>query len=542
LNRLATTSDGEFDIRPAQFEGRSRLTLFRITFFVLLLGLATMAGVAQTPTPTPTEEELKLQEEKRLLELKKDIELAKKAIRDAQPEVPKPTATPLEGNTTLNEGVRLETAMVSYKAMSEIANAIGEEIRSRVPTPSNFAIYDPQVIRDWRFHQALFPAFKGQTEDLRNHYIELLCEDPTSGVSAHFRSTYCKDHAGADFSVLANPAKRAAMKTEAITGAIGAGATLIKSFVDLAALFRTETKIEGASVTIDSSALVAEVFRALKNHYQCIQLPAPVGCSPRTPSFYYPGVFHPRIEDSETIFRIGQLFIFKTEADRIIKAKTAGKPALVNLLNNLIAQRNEAEEVLKKIKSLTAVVENLNQALAHETIPSFRRKLWAEKSDALVELNKLGSEANQVAHIGVLDAAIAVKKAAINAIDAPVKSLSDLNERFQAFVDQFVKIDDKGSNALALFIKSEDIERIMGNGNSYWLEIKSVSAGGNNRTRKNLIWFFAGARVDHSGGIVAEYTLYDTSGAVVTSDKIAYYEGYIQPKNIKKGKLKDTVR
>jgi len=188
------------------------------------------------------------------------------------------------------------------------------------------------------------------------------------------------------------------------------------------------------------------------------------------------------------------------------------------------------------------VVDNLNRALARETVPSFRRRLWEEKNDALVELATLGSAANHAANSAALDAPIAAARRAIGVIDTSVKALSDLNERFQVFVDQFVKIDDKGSNALALFIKSEDIERIMGNMNSYWLEIKSVSAGGNNRTRKNLIWFFAGARVDHSGGVIAEYTLYNTRGAVVTSDKIAYYEGYIQPKNIKKGKLKDIVR
>jgi len=527
--------------RPGQ---RSLVRLLRITFFMIWFGLAAVAGFAQSPTPSPhipSEEELRLEEQKRLLTLQKDIELAKKAIRDAQPETPKPTATPLPGDTTLNEGVRLETAMVSYKSMSEIANEIGKEIRLSANGATNFAIYDPQVVRDWRFHQALFPAFKGQTEDIRNHYITLLCEDVNSGVSAHFRTTYCIARGGRNFGAL-NKANRSSMKLEAVSAAIGAGATLIKAFVDLAALFRTETKIEGSSVTIDSSAFVAEVFRSLKNHYGCVQKPIPPRCVPTNPVFYYPGVFQPRIDESETVFGIGQLYIFKTEADRVIKAKTLGKPALVNQLNSLLAQKNEEEQALEKINELTEVVGNLNRSLAHETIPSFRRKLWAEKTETLVELGRLGPAAIHIANIATFDRSIAAKRVAINTIDAPVKNLTDLNERFQTFVDQFVKIDDKGTNALALFIKSEDIEKIMGNGTSYWLEIKSVSAGGNNRTRKNLIWFFAGARVDHSGGMIAEYTLYNQSGAVVSSDKIAYYEGYIQPKHIKKGKLKDIVR
>lgn len=504
--------------------------------FLLLAGLALVplshnVVNAQTPAASPSEQEQRLLEEKRLLEIQRDIELAKKAIRDAQPETPEPTATPLAGNTTLDEGVKFETAMVAYKAMSQIANQIGIEISTSVSGANSFAIYDPQVVERWRMHQALFPAFKGQTEDIRNQYIAALCQDPNSGASPFFRTTYCTDRAGTNFSSSANPASRSSMKVDAVTGAIGAGATLIKSFIDIAALFRTETKIEGKAVTIDNSAFVAEIFRSLKNHY-----------SPRTISLYYPGVFHPRIDDSETIFRIGQLFIFQTEAERIIRSKTSAKPDLVSQLNSLLAEKLKAEEKVGQIGALKQVVTNLNEALRRERVPAFRSKLWDEKKEALAKLGTLGDEANLITHIGVLNLAIVAKKAAINAIDAPVKTLADLNARFQVFVDQYVKPDATGTNMLALFIKSEDIDRIMGNGNSYWLELKSVSAGGNNRTRKNLIWFFAGARLDHSGGVVAEYTLYNEQGAVVRSDKVAYYEGYVEPKRIKKGKLEDAVK
>lgn len=45
--------------------------------------------------------------------------------------------------------------------------------------------------------------------------------------------------------------------------------------------------------------------------------------------------------------------------------------------------------------------------------------------------------------------------------------------------------------------------------------------------------------MDHSGGVILEYTLYKRSGAVIYSDKLSYYEGYVEPKKIVK--LKDPI-
>ena len=525
----------------ADFVRRTRPFLFGIIVLLVALSGAQSRAFAQTPTPTPSEEELKLQEQKRLIELQRDIELAKKAIRDANatptptptPAPVQPTATPLAGDTTLDAGVRFEISMVAYRAMSQIADNISKELYSRLGSAQNFALYDAQTIRDWRFHQSLFPAFKGQTDDISAQYFELLCHTFQADTSQIFKDTFCKDKNNRGFSNVREATREA---TETARAEIfGQAATLIKSFIDIAALFRTDTKIEGASVDLDDTALVAEVFRALKVRY-CVS-----GALSCRPFLYNPAAFHPRLEQSDTVFRVGQLFVFKREAERIIKVKTADKPRLVNILNQLVADKGKAEETLEEIQDLAAVLKNLDAALGHETVPQFREKLWEERAKVEVELRKLPSAADVKAKILTLGLDIAATKAAIKKIDDPVKALTDINERFQSFVDQYLKTDEKGSNTLAMFIKSEDIERIMGNDQSYWIEIKSIAAGGNNRTRKNLIWFFLGPRVDHSGGVIAEYTIYNNTGAVVTSDKIAYYEGYKEPKKIQNGKLPDVI-
>src|SRR2546423_557717 len=60
---------------------------------------------------------------------------------------------------------------------------------------NNLAIYDAQIVKDWRFYQALFPAFKAQVEGLLKDYKNLLCVDG-SGVDDNFRNTCCKDKDG----------------------------------------------------------------------------------------------------------------------------------------------------------------------------------------------------------------------------------------------------------------------------------------------------------------------------------------------------------
>ncbi|HEV7858991.1 MAG TPA: hypothetical protein VGO91_10280, partial [Pyrinomonadaceae bacterium] len=539
--------------------------------FTLMGGAA--RSYAQTPsaspTPTPTEEELRLQEEKRLIELRKDIELAKKAIRDAQPqptptpEIPKPSATALEGNTTLDAGVKLETEMVSYKALSFAADSIGKEIKDKISkdietrlaaharqrngkdgsmtdgdadgNPVNIAMYDSQIIKDWRFYQALFPAFEGQVKDIKQQYQDLLCPVTNTDTEQAFKDRYC-DPRGMPRNFTGNTRAMSLVLPAAIPSAFAAGTTFLKSFIDLAALFRTDTKIEGRSVTIDESALVAEFFRALKNEY-----------GPSNVNLYYPEVFPPRLDPSEgkspTVTIIGELYIFKAEADRIIKAKNALKDKLSKSIKEPSEEKAKLEAELEHVKGLQEQITHLQSALEKEKNPFVRRNLKLEMARLRVELSKLRPQADLETGIETLKKTVEPVEARIKQITADVKLLTDLNERFLSFVNEFIKVDANGVNALALFIKSEDIENAMSDNQSYWLEVKSVSAGGNNRTRKNLLRYFSGARVDHSGGVIVEYTLYRKSGAVVYSDKFSYYEGYVEPKKIKDPKsFKDTVR
>jgi hypothetical protein len=246
-------------------------------------------------------------------------------------------------------------------------------------------------------------------------------------------------------------------------------------------------------------------------------------------------MFPPRkIDQSETITIVGELFLFKKEADRLIELKEQNKTLPQQQLDQNTAKVKQLEDELDQVEALLEKLENLNAALKKARKPAVKRALRAEITKVKVLLGNLQDKDNLKAQIAGLKPTIDSDKATLKALDTEIKTLTDINDRFQSFVDEFLKVGPSGLNTLALFIKSEDIDQIMNTGTSYWLEIRSVTAGGNNRTRKNLIWFFAGARVDHSGGVVLEYTLYDKTGAVVRSDKLSRYEGYVEPKKIMK--------
>jgi len=505
----------------------------RLVVFLIFMATAQMAQAQDaTPTPTPTAEELRLQEEKRLLLLKKDIEEAKKAIRDAQPQPekpPEPTATPLAGDATLSEGVRLETELVSYNSVSRAAKEIATAILNKTNNPQNIAIFDAQIVKDWRFYKALFPAFEGQVTNLVNEYKNALQEGNPLPL---------------------NVPPRANMKAASIAGALATGTNLLKSAIDLAALFRTDTKIEGRQVTVNQNALVAELLRELKTQKSTLTL-------------YYPGVFPPRrpscpeqvkdqngqdvtidkcTEGSTVLIDIGLLFSYKATAEASIKKDQDKEDLLVKQIKPTREQIAKLSQKLARVTELEAILIHLNEALKAETDPEVRKRLELVIARYTAEQAALGTKAELQAQIDAAKASIAGKEAQIDVLDAEIELLTDLNARFQKFVDEFVKVDSNGVNALALLVKSEDIDNAMREAESYWVEIQSVTAGGNNRTRKNLLRYFSGPKIDHSGGVVVEYALYDKSGAVVYSDKVSCYEGYVEPKNITALKIEPNIK
>ncbi len=124
-----------------------------------------------------------------------------------------------------------------------------------------------------------------------------------------------------------------------------------------------------------------------------------------------------------------------------------------------------------------------------------------------------------------------------------IDRLKLLNATFDKIHADLIKSDPASPiNPLTSYLQAENLRSSLGCAEigsscagAYILQVKVLSAGGNTRTKKNLITnLFTGADITHSGGSIVEYRLYDMSGSMVGSNTFSVYEYYRKPKSISK--------
>jgi hypothetical protein len=111
--------------------------------------------------------------------------------------------------------------------------------------------------------------------------------------------------------------------------------------------------------------------------------------------------------------------------------------------------------------------------------------------------------------------------------------LKGINTQFDKLIIALIGGDSATPNALTNYIRIERLLSVLGE-NDYWLQLKVINAGGNNRIKTNLIVdiFRGGNRVSHSGGLIAEYHLFNASGKSVASGVVSQYTNYIDADEI----------
>jgi hypothetical protein len=482
----------------------------------------------QNPVPQPSPaleaERQRLEQENAILKLEKERAELKKAIRDAAPSA---SVTPLEGKTTVSDKVNIEANIMAYNVMSDIAFEASKHIRNKIPGAQAIAIYNQKEVRDWRFYQAMFPAFEAELNRLIKEYDRILKESVDEATA---RSEMEKTPLGAEVLTL-GPIREGLL----------AGSSVVRSVIDLMSLFRTNTEIAGVEVTPDEGALVSEMLRGLKAAYNdriTIYVPAiiPPHVLPKSPTLKLVRDAYDRRAASA-----GAIRTFERVTAAIAETKDKSKALEAEVTKMADAIKKNQEAIAKNSQEIAVLERKLRRARSESQRRPLREAITAlnNKNEGLKTENKklTNEKAIKAIQKAQLDALVKTMEELVASAKDRVPHLKTLNEQFDKFIGDFVKLDaGTGVNALALFVKAENLDAAL-KGESYWLAIRGVKAGGNNRTRRNLIRYFSGSKLDHSGGFIIEYSLYSREGAVIQSDKFAKYGGYMEPKKIRE--LKD---
>jgi hypothetical protein len=109
-----------------------------------------------------------------------------------------------------------------------------------------------------------------------------------------------------------------------------------------------------------------------------------------------------------------------------------------------------------------------------------------------------------------------------------IARLKAINAQFDSLIAALIEGEAANANALTNYLRIEGLLEVIGQ-TDYWLELKVINAGGNNRIKTNLIVdiFRGGNRVSHSGGVIAQYNLFKPSGQSIVSGVASVYTKYI---------------
>jgi len=142
--------------------------------------------------------------------------------------VPEPKTEPLEGKTTVGDTVVIESAILAYHSMSRIAENIAS------------------LVKDAGVRQAI-----------------LFNEKDMAGI---LELRAFNEQAAVILQMFKDAMPKPEPAAKALASVIGGIATVVvaaKTVLDLLALFRSDVELKGADLTLDDSALAAEVARNL---------------------------------------------------------------------------------------------------------------------------------------------------------------------------------------------------------------------------------------------------------------------------------------
>jgi|GEM_PF-4669911 len=426
--------------------------------------------------------------------------------------VPTPTSTPLAGNVTGAGNQFMEVEMQTYKAMQRVTDRIACEVKATAKHAKVIVLYKPADYALWRNYKLLQPTLTTQLESMKTEYEAWL--NSTSATPASL----------------------------SLVGVIPAVTTAVRSFIDLAAFFRSDIEITPKEVQIDENALRGGMTHSLRwvafdSSGNCASGDFNPNLKIYDPSMFYPSNSATGDLDAPILTTLEELAKLRSRAEAEI-SKLEIETA------ELEQKRSKAKLAAEKVAALNAIIKNnpeiltkLNKQISETKDQDEKKALRAARNSVLTELN----QANQNLPQAVSDAQTAQQdfEAANTAFDSTKKlkivRLKQLNSDLGKLLADFTKADPTtGLSPLMMYVRAENLDSVLRKQNKrdlnlnevYWLQIKSIRAGGSNRVTKNLIRYFYKPDISYSGGSIIEFALSDKNGDMILSNTKGGYEKY----------------
>jgi hypothetical protein len=486
-------------------------TLFTLlAFFLLLLAPQQVAFAQDDDDNEPKSETLKrLEAIKAEAEARQAIAEAKRAELDAN--FPKASSTPLSGDVSFkDDNARVEEKLVGYLSVAEAANRIADAIHRSQPQLTALAILngdDIQLLLIYSAATKRVDAYVARYNRTATAMQAALTADPMwSGPTASCDPTALVSGLG---GTPFNP--------------LSAATSVLGSFSDILAFFRTDVSIEGSSITVGEPVIVTETFRALRAKYG------------NRLALYYPREIPPDFDPEYTspmLDKLETLFNAKANADDL-NARIAQRIAEKNkLIETLSACRNLAGQAAatarRTVKEQQGAAKNLQDEISE--LPAGGQERRAKESQLVSAQNTANtaqSEAVNQDNIRRLHSDDINKlRGEIALLQAAAQPLVALNAQTELLAKDLIKVDEKTNlNPLTSFLRAERINKLLKDTGGYWLKLNVVNAGGTTKVKRHLFIdvFNGGPRVRYSGASTVEYHLYDRFGRSMLSDTTNSY-------------------
>ena len=551
------------------------------------------ASAAPSPTPDEALEKLKREtaistEKATQADNAKKIAEAQKAELEAR--FPKPSTSPLAGTTTV-EGAVIESQIVSYVALKKVADNMIEAICNAADNckiyknaahaskssdcPPRLAIYNE---RDVNLILSYMVA-RDQIKILDDEYAHLM-NLPEGTMIGFPQPGPCKTSSEADKSLPPPPQSDKSANTNlnimSLANPVTIASSFLGGFVDMTALLRTNVEIKGQTFVIDEAPLAAEIFRAARTKTNLTEL-------------YYPYVFPPKVNSREPSLLLGQLELthnHRVEAEKrlddiattskelsdtngavkrliknidtvipnqtktavlasgnIIKANCRPLSAEVDFIRTLPA-RQQAEAMVRLIDRAQRTCRRMDRDKVEQLLGlnDVLEQLQKDLLNAANDLNTAKQDQKDLSEklakqVLLLDLGTITDPTDPDEVQEHAENaasrLKALNKQFDDLIAALIAGDSGTSNTLTNYIRIERLLSVLGE-NDLWLQLKVINAGGNNRIKTNLLVdiFRGGNRLSHSGGVIAEYHLFNASGQSISSGVVSQYTKYVDAKKI----------